>query len=59
MLSSKAEYRDKQSASSNRLRAFGDGEPFVSRIRSGRSVLERKQQGGGDRSFRQERLDGT
>ena len=59
MLNGKAESGDKQLASSNGLKAFGDGEPFVSRIRTRRRVLERMQPGEGNRSFRQERLDGT
>lgn len=59
MLDDEVECCDKQLASSNGQKAFGDGEPFVSRIRTRRRVLERMQQGEGNRSFRQERLDGT
>jgi hypothetical protein len=60
MLDDEAACCDKQLASSNGQRAYGDGEPFVSRIRTTRRrELERMQQGEGNRSFRQERLDGT
>ena len=59
MLGSGVKYGDKQLASSNGLKVFDDGEPFVSRIRMRRGVLGRKQQGTGNRWFRQVRLDGT
>ena len=59
MTDGEVERDDKKLASSNGQRGFGDGEAFVSRFRTRRRKLERKQQGEGNRSFRQERLDGT